>query len=120
MRPILCRSLLASFFALTLMSPGWAAQDSKAGENKPVEKQALSRDEVKKLQEALKAKGEDPGSMDGVMGRKTHAALKAFQKANGLKMTGTLNHETAEKLGVQLAATTGTQEMKAENKTDKK
>jgi len=37
-----------------------------------------ARDEIRKLQEALKADGEDPGSIDGFMGKKTRAALKAF------------------------------------------
>jgi len=54
----------------------------------------------KKIQEALKSKGDDPGAIDGRMGRKTHAALRAFQKSNGLKVTGSLDNETADKLGV--------------------
>jgi peptidoglycan hydrolase-like protein with peptidoglycan-binding domain len=35
------------------------------------------------------------------MGPKTQAALKAFQKASGLKETGKLDDQTAEKLGVE-------------------
>jgi carboxyl-terminal processing protease len=60
-----------------------------------------ARDEIRKLQEALKGKGEDPGSTDGTMAKRTRAAMKAFQKANGVKASGKLDEPTAEKLGVQ-------------------
>jgi carboxyl-terminal processing protease len=60
-----------------------------------------ARDEIRKLQEALKGKGEDPGSTDETMAKRTRAAMKAFQKANGVKASGKLDEPTAEKLGVQ-------------------
>ena len=63
--------------------------------------------DVKKAQEALKNKGHNPGSIDGVMGSQTRQAIKAFQKANGLKETGTLDGETAEKLGVEKGSASG-------------
>jgi peptidoglycan hydrolase-like protein with peptidoglycan-binding domain len=75
-----------------------------------------ARDEIRKLQEALKAKGEDPGSTDGFMIRKTRAALKAFQKANGLKASGKLDEPTAEKLGVQKPTRANTKQKKEEEK----
>lgn len=56
---------------------------------------------IKEVQQALKDKGYDPGPVDGVMGSKTKDALKSFQSASNLSATGTLNSETAEKLGVQ-------------------
>lgn len=43
---------------------------------------------TRELQQALKAKGFDPGGIDGVMGRNTIAALRAFQAANGLVADG--------------------------------
>jgi peptidoglycan hydrolase-like protein with peptidoglycan-binding domain len=55
---------------------------------------------VKKVQEALKEKGHDPGPIDGVMGPKTQEALRAFQQANNLKATGRIDSETAQKLGI--------------------
>ena len=55
---------------------------------------------VKEVQQALKDKGHDPGPIDGVMGAKTKEALKSFQTASNIQATGTLNAETAQKLGV--------------------
>lgn len=59
-----------------------------------------ARQDIKKAQEALKNKGYDPGSMDGVIGPQTTQAIRAFQSASGLKETGRLDPETAKKLGV--------------------
>lgn len=64
---------------------------------------------VRAAQQALKDKGHDPGPIDGKMGPKTQAALKDFQKAQGLKETGRLDNETMAKLEVKTgAADTGT------------
>lgn len=60
---------------------------------------AVTSDDIKKAQEALKAKGLNPGS-DGRMDIKTQQALRDFQKANDLPVTGVLDQKTAEKLGV--------------------
>lgn len=62
---------------------------------------------TRKVQEALKDKGQDPGPIDGVMGPKTKAAIKAYQSANKMKPTGRLDAETAKSLGVESAASSG-------------
>ncbi|MBI2881601.1 MAG: peptidoglycan-binding protein, partial [Candidatus Tectomicrobia bacterium] len=49
-------------------------------------------------QAALKKAGFDPGPIDGVAGRKTRAAVMAFQKANGLKADGRVGKTTLVKL----------------------
>jgi peptidoglycan hydrolase-like protein with peptidoglycan-binding domain len=56
---------------------------------------------IKEAQQALKDKGYDPGPVDGVMGMKTKEALKSFQSASNLQATGTIDAQTAEKLGIQ-------------------
>lgn len=99
------RGALAGVMVLALALPGWAASEMKAGsakqENAGNTAMTKGTEEIRKVQEALKEKGDDPGAADGIMGKKTRAAIKAFQKTNGLKVTGTLDDQTTEELGVQ-------------------
>jgi peptidoglycan hydrolase-like protein with peptidoglycan-binding domain len=62
----------------------------------------VSANEIKQAKEALKAKGLNPGPIDGTLDSKTQQALRDFQKANKLPVTGVLDPKTAEKLGVTL------------------
>ncbi len=59
-----------------------------------------SAEKIKAVQQALKDNGHDPGAINGVMGPQTLQALRAFQQSNGLKPTGVLDSETAQKLGI--------------------
>lgn len=62
---------------------------------------AMAGDEkVKAAQQALKDKGHDPGNVDGRMGPKTQAALRDFQKAQGLQASGRLDAKTMQSLGM--------------------
>jgi peptidoglycan hydrolase-like protein with peptidoglycan-binding domain len=61
----------------------------------------VSSDNIKKAQEALKARGLNPGT-DGKMDARTQQALREFQKANNLPVTGVLDQRTAQQLGVTL------------------
>jgi murein L,D-transpeptidase YcbB/YkuD len=63
--------------------------------------ESWTKEDVRKAQEALKNKGHDPGSIDGVIGPQTRQAIRAFQNASGLKETGSLDSETAKKLGME-------------------
>ncbi|OIP87329.1 MAG: hypothetical protein AUK37_01635 [Rhodobacterales bacterium CG2_30_65_12] len=47
---------------------------------------------------ALSARGFDPGQIDGIMGRKTAAAVRAFQGKHGLSVTGVLDRATLSAL----------------------
>ena len=117
MKLTLGRTLLVSVFVASLAVPGWAADESQKAE--PKQEKAMkssvtheTRDEVKKIQEALKNKGEDPGNVDGVMGKKTKQAIRDFQKTNGLKVTGAMDQETADKLGVEMESASAKPEKK--------
>lgn len=70
-----------------------------AEEKAPKQKETGSRAQVKAVQEALKEKGQDPGPIDGIMGPRTKAALKDFQRSEDLPETGRLDAETMTKLG---------------------
>ena len=50
------------------------------------------------IQTALSGKGFDPGGLDGVWGRRTIAAVRAFQQANGLVVDGIIGPKTLGKL----------------------
>jgi hypothetical protein len=78
---------------------------SASGSTSGASKSGMSMDgagseQVKSVQKALQDKGMDPGPIDGMMGPKTMAALKAFQKDQKLTETGRLDDQTREKLGV--------------------
>ena len=57
-------------------------------------------DEIKKVQEALKSLNYDIGAtdVDGIIGKNTEAAIKAFQAANELEETGIVDDDTLAKL----------------------
>lgn len=62
---------------------------------------------TRELQQALTARGYDPGVVDGFMGRNTIAAIRAFQAANGLAADGIAGRATLAALqaGTVKAAT---------------
>jgi uncharacterized protein (TIGR02594 family) len=63
--------------------------------------------DITAIQRALKKSGFDPGKADGVWGRRTIAAVKAFQEAHGLEVDGILGPETARALTGNATAPTG-------------
>lgn len=63
-------------------------------------------DNITAIQHALARRGFDPGNIDGAWGRRTEAAVRAFQRTNGLVVDGIVGQETRAALG--LAATAGT------------
>ncbi len=59
---------------------------------------ATASAKVKKAQEALQEAGLYKGKIDGKFGPQTKAAVKEFQKENGLKQTARLDSATMKKL----------------------
>ena len=51
-------------------------------------------EDVKTLQRELKARGYDPGQIDGIYGKKTARAVRRFQKDMGLKVDGIAGKRT--------------------------
>ena len=60
----------------------------------------MTRSKITSIQRALKAKGHNPGAIDGVIGWQTMSAVKAFQKANKLPVDKYLNIQTVKALGI--------------------
>ena len=63
-------------------------------------RQGASGGEVKELQRRLKEWGYYNGAVDGIYGKGTVAAVKAFQKKNGLTADGVAGIETYKALGM--------------------
>jgi peptidoglycan hydrolase-like protein with peptidoglycan-binding domain len=64
----------------------------------------LDRSEVQSVQQTLADGGFYRSGVDGRWGPITMAALRDFQKANGLKATGWLDRDTIDELGLQISA----------------
>ena len=67
-------SLLAVW--ITTVSAGQSPRGQR--EDPAAQVPALTEDQVKQAQEALKVEGFHPGSIDGVVGRRTREALRAY------------------------------------------
>ncbi|HZA55909.1 MAG TPA: peptidoglycan-binding domain-containing protein [Candidatus Udaeobacter sp.] len=67
----------------------------------------ISEADVQNIKQALKAKGHNPGPMNGSMDNQTQQAIRDFQKANKLPVTGNVDKQTAAKLGVTIGSTGG-------------
>lgn len=61
-----------------------------------------TKDQIKQVQAMLKEKSLYKGETTGSYNDETRAAIKSYQKDNGLKETGTLNRATLEKMGIEL------------------
>ena len=73
--------------------------------NKTVRRGPIFRatsDQIKQAQAVLKQKGFYAGEQTGKLDAGTRAGLKKYQQAEGLKITGTLNKVTLEKMGIVL------------------
>ena len=66
--------------------------------------ETVTENNVLALQQALIAKGFDPGEPDGVWGSQTAAAVRAFQESAGLFVDGVVGANTAAALGVDPVA----------------
>jgi peptidoglycan hydrolase-like protein with peptidoglycan-binding domain len=59
-------------------------------------------DQIKQAQALLKQRNFYTGEQTGKLNTATRAGLKEYQKAESLKVTGTLNKVTLEKMGIAL------------------
>jgi peptidoglycan hydrolase-like protein with peptidoglycan-binding domain len=61
-----------------------------------------TKDQIKQAQALLKQRGFYTGEQTGKLDDDTRAGLKLYQKAESIKVTGTLNKITLEKMNVTL------------------
>lgn len=61
-----------------------------------------NKDQIKQAQAIVKLRGFYTGEQTGKLDADTRAGLKKYQSAENLKVTGTLNKVTLEKMGITL------------------
>lgn len=61
-----------------------------------------TKEQIKQAQTILKARGFYAGEATAKLDDATRGGLREYQKAEGLKVTGTMNKLTLEKMGIQL------------------
>lgn len=82
------------------MSETTAAATTEKPKRGPVFR--ATKDQINEAQRKLKAGNMYTGEEIGKLDDATREGLKKFQGANGLKVTGTLNQVTLEKMGIEL------------------
>jgi peptidoglycan hydrolase-like protein with peptidoglycan-binding domain len=75
-----------------------AKQDSTKARATTVSHTAWTKEQIREAQAGLAKAGYYKGQPTGVLDRRTRKALRSYQKANKLPVTGRLNQEQLEKL----------------------
>jgi peptidoglycan hydrolase-like protein with peptidoglycan-binding domain len=91
---------------LTLLTAGMLRQSilrNAAGSdsNRQAVVAFVTKNEISKMQEILRAKGHYQAKIDGVFGLRTRASIRAYQKAENLTATGEVDTSTAGGLGIR-------------------
>jgi peptidoglycan hydrolase-like protein with peptidoglycan-binding domain len=106
--------LMALLSALLVCSIAVAVQNARPSTNTGNRQQSTnsnrkrgpifraSKDQIKQSQAILKERGFYGGEQTGNLDTATRDGLKKYQQAEGLKVTGTLNRLTLEKMGIPL------------------
>ena len=106
---------MKTFLTLTLLllcvfNTGVLAQDSVNSTTKPGTKQGgkrgpifrATKEQINQAQAILKERGFYAGEQLGKLDDATRDGLRKYQQAEGLKVTGTLNKVTLEKMNITL------------------
>jgi peptidoglycan hydrolase-like protein with peptidoglycan-binding domain len=80
--------------------------DPVVGSYRPAVLEPLSAVAVQALQQALVESGDSPGPVTGVVETRTRAALRDFQAAHGLRLTGRPDYDTVLALGLPVRPAT--------------
>jgi peptidoglycan hydrolase-like protein with peptidoglycan-binding domain len=81
-----------------------AGRTGTTGEQPPEQKQVISNDDFKLIQQRLTAEGVYAGPVDGEMNAQTEAALRWYQEKQGLPVSGAADEATLRELQLRLPA----------------
>ena len=106
----LARKIGWAGIALTLLTTGLSLQAfprSAAGFDPNKENVAafVVKNEIRKMQEILRDKGHYRGKIDGILGLRSRASIRGYQKAENLPITGQVDARTADGLGLRPEST---------------
>ena len=73
-----------------------------AGQPPPEQPRTITTENLKLVQERLKAEGVYAGPVDGEMNAQTEAALRAYQAKQGLAVSGAADEATLKQLQLEL------------------
>lgn len=88
------------FYSTVIYGPDLIKETGGLSEPLQLLKEGSSGPLVKQLQKLLSDKGFNPGTIDGVFGLGTKAAVRSFQKANSLEADGVVGSKTWNALGL--------------------
>jgi len=71
-----------------------------AGERAEIDAARLSARQIRAVQQQLKARGHPVGDISGEWNQQTESAIRNFQKAQGIPVSGRLNEQTVKRLGL--------------------
>ena len=97
-----CAVLIIAAIAVPIIAFGGG--NASETEESAVLKIGSSGTQVRTLQTKLNNWGYDAGTVDGIFGSKTQAAVKRFQQKNGLVADGIVGSKTAGALGMTLTS----------------
>ena len=97
-----CAFLIIAAIAVPIIAFGGG--NASETEESAVLKIGSSGTQVRTLQTKLNNWGYDAGTVDGIFGSKTQAAVKRFQQKNGLVADGIVGSKTAAALGMTLTS----------------
>jgi peptidoglycan hydrolase-like protein with peptidoglycan-binding domain len=79
------------------------------GEQRPEQKQLITTENVKLIQERLKTEGVYAGPVDGELNAQTEAALRQYQQKHGIPVSGAADEATLKQLQIELPVGRGEQ-----------
>jgi peptidoglycan hydrolase-like protein with peptidoglycan-binding domain len=108
---------MRAFVAVLISSVLWlcpimveAGTAGTTGEQPPTQRDIISKDNLKLLQQRLTTEGVYAGPLDGELNAQTEAALRTYQQKHGLPVSGAADEATLKELQLELPTVTKGQE----------
>jgi peptidoglycan hydrolase-like protein with peptidoglycan-binding domain len=104
---------MSTFVAVLTCSLLWLGpvivEAGTTSEQRPEQRQLISKDNLKLVQERLQAEGVYAGPVDGELNAQTEAALRRYQEKRGIPTSGAVDEATLQELQLRLPASPGGQ-----------